>query len=167
MSPEWRTAVQAAVDRIMAGFEERYGYPPGSNRIGAPDGRSHPGLPADLLRLYTVVGYVSLPDVGNGLFVHGAAQVAQAYANGEVRRGTGRHEADVIVFGSDGGGTRYALASPTGAPVYRLPPGVIIDGVYESDDPGFSIIAADLAGFLGRLLHAVEQFAETGEVAAF
>jgi hypothetical protein len=70
----------------------------------------------------------------------------------------------VIVFVSDGGGILYALASPTGSPVYRLPPGQVIGGVYDSDDPGFSIVSDDLAGFLGRFLQAVERFAATGDI---
>jgi hypothetical protein len=70
----------------------------------------------------------------------------------------------VVVFASDGGGTLYALASPTGRPVYRLPAGSLVGGVYESANPRFDIVAADLAGFLGNVRRAVERFAATGDI---
>jgi hypothetical protein len=89
---------------------------------------------------------VNLPDVGNGLFLHGAARVVDAHEARELWRIAGRHQADVIVFASDGGGTLYALASPTGSPVFRLPAGQVVGGVYESGDPWFEIVAASLAG---------------------
>jgi hypothetical protein len=165
----WRSAVQDAVDSVVAGFENGYGYPPQGNVVEDPDERgvarlaaAGSAIPEDLLNLYATVGAMHLPDVGNGLFVHSAALVADAYESLELWRIDGRHHTEVIVFASDGGGTRYALASPTGSPVYRLPAGRVLGGVYDSDDPRFDIVAADLAGFLGGFRHAVEQFAATG-----
>ena len=66
---------------------------------------------------------------------------------------------DVVVFASDGGGTQYALATPAGSPVYRLPPDLVLDGVYTSEDPRFDMAAPDLSTFLDRLLQAVKTFA--------
>lgn len=167
----WRKAVQDAVDSILAGFEDRYGFPPGGNVVADPDelgcarlAATGSAIPADLLILYATVGAVNLPDVGNGLFLHSAALVTNAYETRELWRIAGRHQADVIVFASDGSGTLYALASPTGSPVYRLPAGLVIGGIYDSDDPQFDIVAVDLAGFLGRLRQAVEQFAASGHI---
>jgi hypothetical protein len=123
----WRIAVEDAVGCVVAGFEGRYGYPPGRNLVEDPDevdtarlAALGPSIPVDLMQFYATVGGVSLPDVGNGMFVQHPGLVADAYTAHELRHVTGRHEADVIVFGNDGGGTLYALASPTGSPVYRL-----------------------------------------------
>jgi hypothetical protein len=94
----------------------------------------------------------------------GGRPVADAYTAHELRHVTGRHQADVVVFASDGGGTLFALASPTGSPVYRLPPGKVIAGIYETNDPDFNVVATDLGSFLARLGHAVQSFAETGAI---
>jgi hypothetical protein len=167
----WSRMVQDAVESIVAGFEDSYGYPPAGNVIEGPDelgtarlAAAGSAVPADLLDLYAAVGAVNLPDVGNGLFLHSAARVVDAHEARELWRIAGRHQADVIVFASDGGGTLYALASPTGSPVFRLPAGQVVGGVYESGDPRFEIVAASLAGFLGGLRYAVDQFAATGRI---
>jgi hypothetical protein len=167
----WRAAIVRSVGSVISGFEDRYGYPPRDNGVDDPDELNaarlaaiRPAIPLDLLGLYAVVGAVNLPDVGNGLFVHGPGLVADAYNAHELRRVTGRYHANVLVFASDGGGTLYGLASPTGSPVYRLPAGSVVDGVYESNDPSFGIVAPTLADFLSRFLHAVERFAATAEV---
>jgi hypothetical protein len=167
----WRTTVEDAVGSVMAGFADRYGYPPGRNVVEDPDAVNAARLsaigtaiPEDLSQFYATVGAVSLPDVGNGLFVHDAGLVADTYNVQKLRHVTGRHHAEVVVFASDGGGTQFALASPAGSPVYRLPPDEVVAGVYESDSPRFDVVTTDLAGFLARLLHYVERFAVTGEV---
>lgn len=168
---EWRNAVQEAIEGVLVDFEDRYGYPPGDNQITDPDppGVSRlmaacPGVPQDLLTLYANVGAVSLGDIGNGLWVRDAHEVARSYAAGDVRRVTGRHEADVIVFASDGGGTLYAMALPSGSPIYRLPPDGIMLGVYESDSVRFEAVADNLAGFLDQARLAVLRFAPDGTV---
>jgi len=167
----WRTAVEDALGSAMAGFEGRFGYPPGENLVEDPDdidatrlAAIGPSIPGDLLHLFATVGCVSLPDIGNGIFVHRPGLVADAYISYKLRHITGRHDADVIVFGSDGGGNLYALASPAGSPVYRLPEGRVIDGVYESGSSRFEVVATDLAGFLTRVRESVERFAATGEI---
>lgn len=168
----WRAALAQAVGSVLSGFEDRYGYPPGDNGFDDPDEPNAARLaaigsavPLDLLDLYAVTGAVSLPDVGNGLFVHGPGLVADAFNADELRRVVGRHSSDVIVFASDGGGTLYALCSPAGSPVYRLPAGSVVAGVYVSDSPAFDVVAPDLAGFLARFREVVERFAMTGEIA--
>ncbi|MEO3822010.1 hypothetical protein [Plantactinospora sp. B24E8] len=161
----WRAALRTATAAAILDFETRYGYPPGDNGVSEPEtagvalvAAAGLAIPADLRKLYAVVGAVDLPDVGNGFFLHSVAQLA----GGDLRQVRGRHDADVVVFASDGGGTRYALATPVGAPVYRLPAGQVVGGVYTSDDPCFGMAAPDLATFLAGLLRAVEEFARSG-----
>lgn len=65
------------------GFEARFGYPPGENRVLAAEGvvsgdleeLAKLGVPTGLLDFYACVREVSLPDLGNGVFVHSARQV--------------------------------------------------------------------------------------------
>lgn len=167
----WRAAIERTVSSVVSRFEDQYGYPPGDNDVGDPDELNAarlaaigPAIPRDLLDLYAAIGAVDLPDMGNGLFVHGPGLVGDAYHAHELRRVTGRYHADVIVFASDGGGTLYGLVSPRGSPVYRLPAGRVVNGVYESNDLSFDVVAPTLAGFLDRFLDAVERFAATGEI---
>jgi hypothetical protein len=55
------------------------------------------------------------------------------------------------VFGSDGGGTLYAAQAGSASPVYRLPPGDVVDGVYTSSDVRFDAVADNMTGFLDAL----------------
>jgi hypothetical protein len=165
----WRDDMRAAVDAVVHDFEARFGFPAGDNLVEEPDGAARerlaairPAVPHDLVVLHSVVGEVNLTDVGNGLFLHSAAQVVEHHESAWLRRVSGRHAAEVVVFASDGGGTLYALASPAGSPVYRLPPDEVLHGVYESRNPLFEAAAPDLAGFLDRALEAVRVFAATG-----
>ena len=54
------------------------------------------------------------------------------------------------------------MGAGTSSPVYRLPAGEIVAGVYRSDDPRFDIVAEHLTGFLDRLRDTVEGFATMG-----
>jgi hypothetical protein len=155
-------------------FERDHGYPCGENTVAGPAsllelsaltvGALRSIMPSDLVAWYRQVSQVSLPDVANGYFIHPPGLVV-AHAGGEgIRQITGRHEAQVVVFASDGGGTLYAVRSACGTPVYRLPPGSVVDGVYSSNDPRYDIVASDLAGFLDLLRAAVHSFTQRGRV---
>ncbi|PWU47713.1 hypothetical protein DLE60_08080 [Micromonospora globispora] len=54
------------------------------------------------------------------------------------------------------------MEAVTGSPVYRLPAGETVAGVYRSDDRRFDLMAENLTGFLNRLRELVETFAATG-----
>ncbi|MEH0826001.1 MULTISPECIES: hypothetical protein [unclassified Micromonospora] len=162
----WREDLRKAVASAVLDFEDRYGYPPGGNAVSEPDTTAtaliaavRPAIPTALVSLYAAVGAVDLPDIGNGFFLHTASHVTQAHEARDLWHVRGRHDADVVVFASDGGGTQYALATPAGSPVYRLPPDLVLDGIYTSEDPRFDVAAPDLSTFLDRLLQAVKTFA--------
>jgi hypothetical protein len=162
----WREDLRKAVASAVLDFEDRYGYAPGENAVSGPDTTSaaliaaaRPAIPAVLVDLYAAVGAVDLPDIGNGFFLHTASQVAHAHEARDLWHVRGRHDADVVIFASDGGGTQYALATPAGSPVYRLPPDLVLDGIYTSEDPRFNVAAPDLSTFLDRVLQAVKTFA--------
>ncbi|MEH1169684.1 hypothetical protein V6V47_30330 [Micromonospora sp. CPCC 205539] len=160
----WREDVGACLGRLLPGFEVRFGYPPDRHTIGDPAGEEELAslaglrLPGDLLEWYGQVREVSLPDIGNRYFIHEPGLVAHR----QVTMVRGSFTADVVVFASDGGGTLFAVGAVTGSPVYRLPAGEIVAGIYRSDDPRFGVVAENLTGFLDRLRDAVEVFATMG-----
>lgn len=171
----WRAEVQTTLRPLLPRFEQTFGYPPGGNELAGPADpadvaslatHDDPRVPDDLLVFYQVIGEVWLPDVGNGYFIH-RPDLVLGHATGLVRRVTGRHTGAVVVFGSDGGGTLYALAAGSGSPVYRLPPDRIVEGTYASDQDGFRAVAGNLWGFLDQLRDAVQRFAATGEPGPF
>ncbi|MEV2253118.1 hypothetical protein AB0I94_21485 [Streptomyces sp. NPDC050147] len=159
----WISRVQGSLDVYISAFESRFGYPPDSNSLEAEEGFGAagydetsagpgPALPVDLALLHRHVRDVSLPDVGVGLFAH-SAQVTVAGLRGELPTrvvGGGRAPAvdePVVVFGSDGGGSLFALSRADGATVYRLPPGRVERGVYHCAAKP-QVLAENLLGFL-------------------
>ena len=69
----------------------------------------------------------------------------------------------MVVFGSNGGGTLYAARTRSANTNYRLPPGEVIDGVYNSTDRSFAIIASSIVDFMNDLRDAVRRFTRDGE----
>ncbi|MER7861349.1 hypothetical protein ABTX61_19740 [Amycolatopsis japonica] len=145
------------------GFEARFGYPPGENRVlaaedvgsGDLEKLAKLGVPAGLLDFYACVGEVSLPDLGNGVFVHPARHVVAGLLGALPTRLAGATEGRIVVFGSDGGGSMFALRPACGS-VYRLRGGAFLDGAYEVDQQGTAVVATDLREFLAGILRELE-----------
>lgn len=147
----WRDAMRGDVRRLMDGFEQRFGYPPGEPEIAGPAteaelaGLRGDGVPADLLALYQVVAEVRIMDVSIGYAIHRPPPPGED--PGHPRRlSDGRR---IVVFGSDGGGALFALPADAGRPVLRLADGACVDEVYDAD--AVTVVADDLAGFLSFL----------------
>jgi hypothetical protein len=165
---EWRASVTAQAGQLLETFQSRFGFEPGVNQLGPPAAEQAlaslqaivPRPAADLIDFYRCIGQVSLPDVGNGYFIHPADLVARQAADGEPRRIGPPHELDILVFGSDGGGALYAVPAAKPGPVYRLRECSIKDGIASAGD--IQIIAMDYRTFLQHLESAVETFAATG-----
>ncbi len=66
-------------------------------------GNSSADLPRELLDLYGVIDEVSLPDVGDGYFVHAAESVLVEHGDEQPTRVTGSVTDEIVVFASDGG----------------------------------------------------------------
>lgn len=156
----WRRDIDTATATLLAGFEDRFGYPPGRNAIDIPGPRGLAEaarlaeLPAPAVSLtvfYRYIGQVVLEDIGNAYFVHSAAHVLRdltergPIALGEPGPGT--------VFASDGGGILFAITSD----------GAVHRSVAASRDSAFHRVADDLQDFLDQLRNAVIRFAETGQ----
>ncbi|MBW4717290.1 SMI1/KNR4 family protein [Saccharothrix obliqua] len=153
----WRTALTGAVDDLLRGFEARFGYPPGEPTLGGPVGpeelaAAEGAVPVVLLEFHRHVGEVALPDAYNGFFIHSLGLMLTGLSDPySPKRAPALTDSDLVVFGSDGGGTLFALGVE-GAPVYLLPVGAIEDGVYLGE--GRELFPSFTA-FLDWLLTAV------------
>jgi hypothetical protein len=162
--------VTAVLAGLLGTFGQRFGFEPGANAVGPPaSGEAVASLAAlrpaparDLLIFYENIGEVSLPDVGNGYFIHSPRLVLEHAQAGEPRRIGPPVDVDVLAFASDGGGALYTLPAAAAGPVFRLRDYVLRDGVADARD--VQIVAGDLLAFLDRLKLAIEIFASTGNL---
>ncbi|MEU7873331.1 SMI1/KNR4 family protein [Dactylosporangium sp. NPDC049140] len=125
-----------------------------------------PWTPDELVALHRHVGPVTLPDIGNGYFLHAPDGVLAALDQQDRADQIGEPLAehiDVVVFGSNGGGDLYAIAVTDGR-VFRLQDASYIGGVYGGTNHGITVVAADLHDFLERFLNAVNAFAMNGDI---
>ena len=149
-------------------------WPPGSeddgaNRLGPPADREPlaqllrlvPRPADDVIDFHRYVGGASLPDIGNGYFVHVTGPLARQAQEQALRIGP-PHEVSILVFGSDGGGALYAVPVAAAGPVYRLRDCAIADGLAEAGD--VRGVAAAFQDFLERLRVAVATLAATAEL---
>ncbi|GAA2475166.1 hypothetical protein [Winogradskya humida] len=133
----WRDDLDSRLQPFFAGFERIHGYPPGDNRIvAATSGEVDATVPHSLIDFYRVIEEVSLPDVGNGYWIHPAD-----------------HDFSGGVFASDGGGILFAVRAD----------GTVWRSGTASRDGEFEPVAEDLKDFLDQLRRAVIRFIETGE----
>jgi hypothetical protein len=166
----WRVSVTAALTELLGTFSHRYGFEPDVHALGPPASREavaslaalRPAPAHDLLVFYENIGEVSLPDVGNGYFVHSPRLVIESVRTGGLRGIGPPLDGDVLPFASDGGGAVYALPAAEAGPVYRLRDFALLDGV--ADAQGVETVAGDLQDFLQRLRLAVEVFTSTGSL---
>jgi hypothetical protein len=101
---------------------------------------NRPVLPEALEPLYAVTDGISLPHAHVGYFIESAEGVAAMPARGEPSRLEGLMAMEIVVFGSDGGGSRFVLRIDDGS-VYFLPSsGAMRDRVYplraQTGSPG-------------------------------
>lgn len=156
----WCEDVDSALARLLPGFEDRFGYPPGENAVRrpGPDGlaaaqrlAAHMGVVAALPHFYRHVGEVVLADVGNAYFIHPASHVLRDLSDsGPIPlRGTDTG----AFFASDGGGIHFAICTD----------GTVRRSITASRDSDFHPVAADLQDFLDQLRGAVIRFVNTGK----
>lgn len=144
----WCEQTSSALEGLMASFLEKHGYPPGENAVALATDESHAAtgslvdltpIPSDLTTLYWVVHEVSLPDIGNGYFIHSASRAAEHFQEyGPVRIDD---EWPALVFGSDGGGHLFAV---TGS-------GRVWMSTTASWSDEFNIVASSIQEFLEQI----------------
>jgi hypothetical protein len=146
----WVNSVREMLTELVS---QDFGYEPGLNEVREPS-PLHDLLPPELEPLYTAFDGLSFPDVHVGYFIDSAHRIASAAERGEPTLLAGAPPRRVQVFGSDGGGGRFALSIDDGAVYYLPSSGAVKNGVFYEDEEAPAIrIAADVAEFL-RLLKA-------------
>jgi hypothetical protein len=153
----WCDELNTDLRSFLNSFERIYGYPPDDNKITTVAGgdsastrqlSTHPAVSPALSDFYTVIENVTLPDIGNGYFVHPARHVLDDLTHdGPVRVG----QSGAVIFGSDGGGILFAIS----------PDGTIHRSHTASRDSDFKVIATDLHDFLDQLRQAATRFIQT------
>jgi hypothetical protein len=128
----------------------------GDNFVRAPSA-ALPPLPDPLVGMYRVCDGLVLSDVHVGYFIDPAERVASSSTRGEPVRIKGRNVTSISVFGSDGGGGRFAVNAAAGE-VYYLPSGgAVAEGTYFEDERvRVRRLADSLIDFLGLIAADVE-----------
>jgi hypothetical protein len=165
---QWKADIRSAVVELEAVFEGRFGYPaePGANFVSEADQAPREiwdtvVLPPALAAFYAEIGEVALPDVHVGYFIHPAGRLVESVDWGQPIRVECAINADVVTFGSDGGGGFYCAICESGA-IYYLPSGRIADGIYTGGLGNPRFVAPDLKSFLDKLLALTKEFVSTG-----
>jgi hypothetical protein len=140
------------------------GYPIGQNMLRAPcKDDSLIFLKPDLCEqssfsvFYELCDGVSLPDLGNGLFIHSRKQNLTSRSRGlPVRLKVG---AAIFTFGSDGGGGLFAAHEMVDdCRILHLPVGTVINGEFDNTRYPISIVAPSFAQFLCRIVEDLDAF---------
>lgn len=165
----WRTRMEAALEELR---DIDLGYPQDENVLGPPadptalaEFTSGAGLDprSPLVGFYSACSGVSLPDVHVGYFIHEPSLVLRGLEGGEPRRLTGPYAREILVFGTDGGGGRFALGAGGDGEVLYLGEGAVHDAVFDGVDGQVQTLAPDLHAFLRRVLADVEAFVHDEE----
>lgn len=150
----WVNALRILVKEFST---QDLGYPGGTNEVRNPQARQE-GVPVFLHSLYEVCDGISLPDVQVGYFLEPASRVAAASKRGEPTRIEGKSTTPIHVFGSDGGGGRFAVGSE-GAVYYLPSSGAVVDGAFLEDATVQARrVAPTVIAFLTALLSDIETF---------
>ena len=147
------------------------GYPAGESRLGLPASQAELDALANAVALreeaplyafYRVCAEVQLPDVHNGYFILPPRLVLRGWQSGEPRRLSGPHAREILSFGGDGGGGRFALDRDGDGEVLHLGEGAVHDGLFDGDEREdhrpVTVLAPDLPAFLDRMLVDVDAF---------
>lgn len=177
--------INRLIEIHMEGFEEKHGFPPGDNKILPADPASGADsalvqefgdgvVPDDMLAFFGRIERVSLPDFWNAYFLGPASWVVsihRAESPRQIQLPDG--PAEVVMVGSDGGGTMYGLVPSEANGVYGLPQDRIKDGVYVPTHRGIYApeqlrkIAIDFSDFLSRLVTGLEEYVADGSAGPF
>ncbi|MDT7843352.1 SMI1/KNR4 family protein [Streptomyces justiciae] len=156
---DWCERSSSALSVLMPTFLETHGFAPDENVVTLATDESHAAtgalveltpIPSDLTTLYWVICEVSLPDVGNGYFVHSASMVADHFREyGSVPIAD---EWPALVFASDGGGHLFAV---TGS-------GRVWRSTTASWFDDFEVVAPSVQEFLERIGREVAVLGDLG-----
>lgn len=136
-----------------------FGCPVDGNELRPSAAVIPDGVPEPLRPMYRVFDGLSMMDVYNGYALHAAADVVTAAERKLPIRLGGEPPREIHVFGSDGGGSLFALSTNDGAVYYLPSDGVTGEPVFaESEHVRPRRVAEDVATFLELVLRDVQAF---------
>jgi hypothetical protein len=160
---DWVPSIREQLGQLA---ERDFSFPLGTNVIREPAASRRGAMPWALKELYAACDGMSLPDVYNGYFIDAAARVATAPHRGEprwiVRDWKTRRFAErmpIHVFGSDGGGGRFAVGLRDGAVRFLPSSGAVREGKFiEGEWSRARRVGLNVRLFLARLLLDIRAF---------
>lgn len=146
----WAREMRALLVELRA---QDFGYEISANELGSPAAGIPDSVPPALSTMYAAFDGLSMPDVHNGYFIHPVASVASAMEREPTRISSAPHRR-IHVFGSDGGGGRFALRLDDGV-VFHVPGECAVeDGTFIERDP---VRARQVAGDWIQLLELIKR----------
>ena len=112
-------------------------------------------------QLFGDCGGVTLPDLHTGYFIDTAEKIRRRLVEKsplEPRTLESDLGADVVCFGSDGGGGRFAFVAAADEGVWYLPVGGVFDGVFRNLQTPIVRVGRDASDFGDRLIADIEAF---------
>jgi hypothetical protein len=104
---------------------------------------------SELAQFFLVCNGVVAVDVCNGYFIHSAELIISQFCNGEPIRITAPISANILVIGSDGGGSRFAVDRNNWSDVYCLHEGIVeYDATFDGDTDSVELQASSFLDFL-------------------
>lgn len=162
-------AIESWVHDVRAMLAEMalqdFGYPIGVNQVNERAPELPVEVPPALRPLYSVFDGLSLPDVWNGYFIDQSERFASGVDHDDPTQLKGEPTRRICVFGSNGGGGRFALDLDDET-IYYLPSSgaVYEDRVFQADrlEPVVRL-AGSVMEFLDRLKADIEAFVHSKE----
>lgn len=116
-------------------------------------------LPSAFTDFYRICDGISINDVWNGYWLFGFDDILRRYELGEVNKVEG--VGDVLVFGGNGGGGRFALCLGVNNQILYLPSGGAVRSSLWSTNVDYyapQVLAEEFTVFLTLLLNDVKAF---------
>lgn len=145
-----------------------FGYPLDDNKVFPPLPKGvfknevatkSNAIPEELMQQYRYFNGLSFPDVHNGYFIMSLDRLFRGITSTEPRTIHGKWPDSIVVFGSTGGGKKFAYSTTT-KQIYLLGHGEIDNQVFHSDEGNVQVIAKDLDTFFNLLLNDLKEFIE-------
>ena len=158
----------ARLQRLIADVQTLdLGYPVGAHTIFPPADKTvlaqfvqKTGLASThpLVTLYSHCNGIDLPDVHNGYFIHNVERILHGLETGEPTRLATNLAETMVVFGSDGGGSRFVIRTQGPTEVLYLPLGAVHNAIFEDERTPPTVLAPDFFAFLRRLEADINAF---------
>lgn len=160
----WISRARSEVGKLLARFEENFGYEPDINEIRLST--AHPeldtsDLPPQVGAFFRTIDEISWPDVGNGYFLGPGMEMIGRFHRGDpgvVVVDSENHRS--LMIGSDGGGAYFVVDLDAGGAVLHVLEPAVQGGVIRGD---VRVVGQDLDSFLDALLENVSAVARGDE----